>query len=518
MFIRMFNLRSSVKLSVSCLSMLLFLGTISASDLAVANQNGEHDTSPAAPSLEENTNSSVTVTRPPAKKKVGATTEVGQITSAPHDGQVDVNVLLPNYECPNDENVARLIRACAKKKPSPIGNIVLDAGHWLGSMSDRSQGPGDSIPGLSMAPDRGKTEKADNIHEGNLNMGAVMMAKDVLDKCYGVGKEFVKLLRNPGERKFGEFHNATLADSTLEKWEPKGLGSRSIQSLYRGDDAQRKSFARFLLGNGSPEIEEKSSYWQIHANQSMGTAEYKYGKKTYEIKRKVDYIVALYHKHHATQNDKDMPAPVPGAIASELSPSIAKVREYLQSKVDAAPEGSRQRAEMMAHLRYFERDITPQGTLTRFKENGYARTDGWNLGILNRKTSTANSKLVWSGLKSSVNVVEGIFMSGFMGDIAHAEINENDKKVRENFVAWNEAKASGAEEKAKAAKEQFKESLQNSTVQVRERVYDAKKGEWVVHMKRSYHAPSVYIQYSKGLGRGIANSYKKRCEAAGVKI
>jgi len=429
------------------------------------------------------------------KGKPNAPIEVGEHRSEALDGQFALDIQMPETSCPKDEKLTRLIQACMKKEPSPIGNIVIDPGHFRGSTSDRSDSSG---------------QANDNIHEGNLNMAVVLMTKQLLERCYDSGSR-VKLLRHPWDTEFGQFHNEALAKSTLEKYEaPKGLRRNTIASLYAGDRYQRKAYARFLLGNGSDELEEKSSFWQIHANQSYSTMEFAHNGRTRKERRLTDHTLGLYYSKYSEATDRAATSQVVAPILDEMTQTHSVIRAALEAKVAEQAEGSLERARAQARLDYFNRDVTHQ------KDGGFSRSEGRPLGMVNRNDGHLNGSPIWKGLKSSVGIVEGLYMNGYVGKLASREVVENDARVRESTKAWKAAQESGDQEAIAKSASELKDVYQSSMVQVRERVYSAKEGKWVTRRRIGYHAPSPYVNYAKGLARGMVNGYKERCEKAGV--
>ncbi len=421
------------------------------------------------------------------KQEAISPVELGDIRSEPLDGQYQLDIRIPDAGCPMDEKLARIIKACVKIEPSPIGNIVLDAGHFIGSNSDRS----------------GSTK--DNIHEGNLNMAVTLMSREILNQCYNLGPQFVKLMRYPWDTEFGEYHNKALAQNAVDKWKPNGVESTTIASLYEGDSPQRKAFARFLLGNGSDEIEEKSSYWQIHANHATSKMDFEHDDKKYtELSRKADHLLALYSSTSGNEKDKATAEAVIEPMLLEMSPTIIKIRKALELKVVNLPDGSKERAEMQSRLDYFMRDVKPKS------QSGFSRGEARELAMVSRDNDSS-----WNGLKASVTLVEGIYMNGYMAELANYEIERVDNLIRERVNYYDAIKDSATPEMLEAAKISVKDAM-NGMVQVREKVYDAKTGQWVITQKNGYHAPIPYVDYARGLSRGIANSYKEVCEKAGV--
>lgn len=186
----------------------------------------------------------------------------------PLDGQQHFSYSLPPVTCAQDGTPAEPLQACQARRPSPIGNVVLDVGH-----DDSAKGK------------RHSNHK--DIHEGKNNMAVTLMAKARLVECYGVPPENILLSRYPGETKFGEYLNSQAAKKVYSQGRIKDTAAWSS-----GDGKSRARHIESLMtANGKQK--EGAIFVSVHHNAAAA-----------------DYPAALvpsskYGSHGARQNDID---------------------------------------------------------------------------------------------------------------------------------------------------------------------------------------------------------------------
>ncbi len=383
------------------------------------------------------------------------------LDSAPRDGQIRLQITLPNYDCPSRNGESEDLQACLARDPSPLGNIVLDVGH--------SHHTDSNLDRYGNSSDRSPDQR--NLHEGKIVMSVSLMAQDILRSCYGLPANKVHLSRYPGEVEFGTFHNSNLATNALERFQART--NNDIASELDNDEPQRKAFLTHLMELGQ-ESAETSILVSVHANASGG-----------------DYVASFYPPEDpesstlATRITESIVAQARGSFLDAIAALQSEIRAIEQRSAAAGRPDPQSEADLRALRDKVAVLNKARRTRRSARDDATSRSIESDLGIFRDLGEGAPRVLS-----------EGFFMDGILGQMADAEINQNRSRLLNIPAHQTQARLN---------------HVRQTSVQVVPEVYDAREGRWGAGTAHKYDVTKIFIDYAKGLGAGLAAQALAQC-------
>jgi hypothetical protein len=289
----------------------------------------------------------------------------------------------PKADCAGTRTAPGGLKACVARKPSPMGNIVIDAGQddsWAGKRHYNHA----------------------DIHEGKNSLAVALMTRAKLMECFGIPPERIRLTRFPGETQFGQYANASAARKIYT-----GGRIQDEASTSTGDGTARSRHIQELLGSSKAE-RDKGIVLSIHHNAA-----------------KADYPAVLipaakYGNNSARQEDLNFAHTLLTELLTDFDPTYKRIASGL-------PKSDR------FHTDTANRNPTP----TTVRQLDSAKNDQVG-GLMGRRLS------IFSGAyrqnrKTVYALAEGTFMDRKIAADTQAEINRINAAIAKAKKEGNDA-------------------------------------------------------------------------------